>query len=129
MDAALNIRHYNWTDYLNRDDGQRWEIITGEILSPSTLQYDRLRKTQLYARFDIKEYWIVTPYPALVEVMLLDGETYRIHRVYGRNERLKCPSFPWLEIDWAKVFCFSVPPDEHIDEVREGTPEYAFKVE
>ncbi len=100
-----------------------------EILSPSTQRHDRLRKTFVYAKFGIKEYWLVTPYPALVEILLLDGASYRIHQGYGQDERLTSPSFPGLEIDLTKVFNFPVPPDELIDEVREGTPEYVVRSE
>src|SRR5262245_54809384 len=35
-----------------------------EILSPSSLAHDRVRKMNLYARFGVPELWIVTPYPS-----------------------------------------------------------------
>ncbi len=42
-----------------------------EILSPSTSIHDRMHKMNLYAASGVKEVWLVTPYPALVEVYLL----------------------------------------------------------
>lgn len=93
-----------------------------EIASPATVQHDRLRKLNLYARSGVKEYWLVTPYPSLVEVLLLDGATYRIAAVFGKSDALASPSFPELTIPLEVVFDFPIPEEDRIDEVREGTP-------
>jgi Uma2 family endonuclease len=44
-----------------------------EILSPSTELLDRGRKLDLYAFSGVKEVWLVTPYPALIEIFVLDN--------------------------------------------------------
>ena len=51
-----------------------------EVLSPSSELHDRMRKLDLYARYGVKEYWLVRPYPSAVEVLILDGPGYRIHK-------------------------------------------------
>jgi hypothetical protein len=73
----------------------------------------------------VKEYWLVTPYPHLVEVLVLDGATYRIHGVFGKHDTLTSPTLPGLEIALSTVFDFPIPESERIEEVREGTPPYA----
>ena len=95
-----------------------------EIASPSTLSYDRILKLSLYAKYGVKEYWIVTPYPHLVEVLLLDGDSYRIHKVFTKTDTLTSPTLPGLEIALDQIFDFPIPEDERIDEVREATPPY-----
>lgn len=95
-----------------------------EIASPSTASRERTLKLILYAKHGVKEYWIVTPYPHLVEVLLLDGETYRIHRVFTAADTLTSPTLPGLEFALEGVFDFPIPDDERIDEVREATPPY-----
>ena len=95
-----------------------------EVLSPSTSRHDRVRKLQLYARFGVAEYWIVKPYPAMVEVLQLAGETYRITGVYTDIDVLRSPTFPELAIELAKAFTLPVAPEEQIDEVRETAPPY-----
>lgn len=93
-----------------------------EVASPSTFRHDRVRKMALYARFGVREYWVVTPHPALVEVFLLDGASYRCAAGYGRTETLRSPSFPELQLPLAGVFDFPLEPGEEVDEVREGRP-------
>src|ERR1017187_9515628 len=40
-----------------------------EILSPSTMRHDRIRKLCLYARTGVPEYWLVTQHPFMLEVL------------------------------------------------------------
>lgn len=95
-----------------------------EIHSPSTAAYDRVRKMRLYATSGVKEVWLVTPYPWLAEVYVLDGETYRLAQSCERTDTLKSTVFPDLDIDLEKVFNFEIPPEERITMVKEGRPPY-----
>ena len=46
-----------------------------EVLSPSTAKYDRGYKRKLYAKYGVKEYWIVSSQERTIEVYILtDGE-------------------------------------------------------
>jgi len=97
--------------------------IAVEILSPSSIRHDRIRKLRQYAKFQIPEYWIVAPDPAMVEVLLLDGETYRtVGSYYPTSGRLRSPSIPDLDLDLAALFEPAGPGPA--DEVREVSPEY-----
>ena len=93
-----------------------------EILSESTALYDRTVKLRLYAVSGVKEVWLVTPYPWLVEVLLLDGDSYRLAGNYIKTDTLKSPTFPGLGIELSKVFDFPLEPGEEIQMVREGHP-------
>lgn len=93
-----------------------------EILSPSTERHDRVRKLRLYATAGVKECWLLRPYPALAEVLSLDGDSYRIAGTYTESDILRSPAFPDLSLRLDDVF---PPPDgELIEEVRETTPPY-----
>jgi Uma2 family endonuclease len=83
-----------------------------EIVSPSSELRDRHDKLALYARFGVKEYWIVTPFPSLVEVYRLDGDSYRVHGVYRKGEVLHSATFPDLAVDLTPVFGFPLEPEE-----------------
>lgn len=90
-----------------------------EVLSPSSLRHDKVRKARLYAKAGVGEYWIVQPSPAMVEVLYLDGIGFRLHGSYTDRERLVSPTFPELSLELSELF-----PFEEVDEVREGVPRY-----
>ncbi len=90
-----------------------------EVLSPSTFRHDRVRKLNLYARFGIQEYWIVTPEPPILEVLTLEPSGYHVFGAYSDADELQSPSFPDLKTRLSELFG---PPQKWPDEVREGTP-------
>ena len=97
-----------------------------EILSPDSTAHDRIRKSALYAAAGVREYWIVTPWPHVVEVLSLDGRGYRLHRAFGKDDALTSPTFPGLEIPLAGIFDFPLEPGEEPPVVREPpSPRYA----
>ena len=96
-----------------------------EILSDSTALHDRTRKLRLYARSGVKEVWLVTPYPWLIEVLRLDGASYRVAGTYTKTDKLASPTFPDMVMDLGKVFDFPLEPGEEVRMVREGHPPYA----
>jgi Uma2 family endonuclease len=96
-----------------------------EVLSESSLFHDRVRKMGLYARFGVREYWIVTPYPHLIEVYELEGDAYKLRGGYSKGDKLASPSFPELILDLDRVFDFPLAPGEAVKMVKEGRPHYA----
>ncbi len=76
----------------------------------------------LYARTGVNEVWLITPYPWLAEVYVLDGASYRLAQSCGKTDTLKSAVFPDLSIELEKVFCFDIPPEERINMVKEGRP-------
>ena len=96
-----------------------------EIVSPSSAVHDRMRKMHLYAKAGVKEYWIVTPHPSMVEIFLLDGKNYRMHKAFGRDDVLVSGIFKNLRINLKEVFSFPLTADEKkIYEVRESPAKY-----
>ncbi len=114
-----------YPDQIKRTHIEGPPTLVVEILSESTALYDRTLKLRLYAVSGVKEVWLVTPYPWLVEVLLLDGETYRLAGTYTKTDTLKSPSFPGLAMELSKVFDFPLEPGEEIQMVREGHPPHA----
>ena len=57
-----------------------------EILSPSTASLDWTRKRELYAKYGVREFWIVAPDARLVWLMLLRGDDYDIAGIYGGDQ-------------------------------------------
>jgi Uma2 family endonuclease len=94
-----------------------------EVLSPATWRHDRKTKLGLYAHFGVREYWLVTPVPALVEVLRLERGAYLIAGVHRPGETLASPVVPELALDVAALFA-GVPlrPEDRIFEVCETDP-------
>lgn len=77
-----------------------------EVLSPSTERLDRGDKRSIYARERVAYLWFVNPSTRLLEVLKLDGDTYRVHATYSSDERVRAEPFDAIELDlgilWAR---------------------------
>jgi Uma2 family endonuclease len=75
-----------------------------EVVSPSTAKRDRGAKMQTFARFGVKEYWIVETEPAAIEVYELDGDCYQLRLRAGGSDVLTSPMLPGLNVMLEQVF-------------------------
>lgn len=90
-------------DIITEENIQGPPDIAVEVLS-SDEQRDKVIKKKLYAKFGIKEYWLVNPKNEQVEVMVLDEQGYQSVIKYSKKEVLKSATFPDLQVDLSKVF-------------------------
>ncbi len=68
-----------------------------EIASPGTATHDRGRKLRAYERAGVREYWIADPIARTVELLALDGGSYRAVGVFQGQALLPShvlPGFP-----------------------------------
>ena len=75
-----------------------------EVLSPSTSHRDRGVKMDLYARFGVREYWIVDPEARSMEVLSLTADGYQTFGRFECPSQLVSPLLPGLKIDLGTVF-------------------------
>jgi len=75
-----------------------------EILSPYTGQRDRTVKKKLYARYGVKEYWIVDPEEEAIEVWALGRGGYERVALYKKADMLTSSLLPGLKIPLREVF-------------------------
>lgn len=77
-----------------------------EILSEATAKRDRTYKKSLYARYGVKEYWLVDPATKTIEVLELHEQGFDRTAVYSLAEEaiLESPLLAGLSIDVAEVF-------------------------
>jgi len=75
-----------------------------EVASPGTAPYDRLTKYDAYARAGVPEYWIVRPDAQTVEVLVLDGTTYRSLGIFGGQAILPSRIVPDLPVHVEQFF-------------------------
>jgi Uma2 family endonuclease len=67
-----------------------------EILYPGTenARRDRVAKRYLYAKFGVKEYWVVDPVGRHIEIYLLDGATLMLSATLGEDEEVTSTLLP-----------------------------------
>ena len=71
-----------------------------EVLSPSTARYDKISKFKIYAENKVPYYWIVDPLNRVLEIFALDGKTYKLALVFGKDDDVKkAPPFEELEFN------------------------------
>ena len=75
-----------------------------EILSPSTADRDWTIKRDLYARYGVKEYWVVDTDERRVWVMLLGDDGLEEVGSYGAGDVLTSPTLEGLSISMDDIF-------------------------
>jgi Uma2 family endonuclease len=79
------------------------DLVT-EIISESTAYRDLVQKKKLYARFGVKEYWIVIPEESSVDIFTLKDNAFVLHKSYGKEDILQSPLLKKLKIELKKIF-------------------------
>lgn len=75
-----------------------------EVVSPSTVSQDYVKKLNIYEKYAIREYWIVNPKNNNVFVYKLDeNKQYSEVKVYDIKDKIKVGIFDNLVIDLNKV--------------------------
>ncbi len=79
-----------------------------EILSPSSLSYDNVKKRSLYEKYGVKEFWLVHPTDRVVHAYHLVNGSYGKPDFFDLSMPAVPTLFPDLKIDLCEVF--GVPP-------------------
>jgi len=88
------------------------ERITGapdlviEIVSPGAenQRRDRIAKLQLYAKYGVREYWIVDFEERSIEVYLLHGQTLQLQAVLTEKDEITCSVLPGYRCEVEAIF-------------------------
>ncbi|HUW63695.1 MAG TPA: Uma2 family endonuclease [Spirochaetia bacterium] len=75
-----------------------------EVLSLSTAAHDRKTKSQLYYENGVKEYWIVDPDGAVVEVFVPGEKNWTLMGAFDHEDVLTTTLLPGLKIKLQDVF-------------------------
>ncbi len=75
-----------------------------EVASPSTRALDRGRKLDVYRESRVRHVWLIEPLDKLLEVLELDGETYRIVQHAEGEVPARLRPFDAIEFDVAALW-------------------------
>ncbi len=62
-----------------------------------------VQKKRLYARFGVKEYWIVIPESEEIEVYVLKNNTYQLYKIYSRGGILESSMLKGVTIELKEI--------------------------
>ena len=75
-----------------------------EILSPSTARLDKGSKRKIYARFGVKEFWLVDPQTRTIQVYLLSKDAETPIATHGEKAAFESSLLPGLRFKTAAIF-------------------------
>ena len=75
-----------------------------EVLSPSTEQIDRADKIPIYAASAVAHAWLLAPNVRTLEVLELDGRTYRIIATHKNDEQVRARPFDAISLELAALW-------------------------
>jgi Uma2 family endonuclease len=77
-----------------------------EVLSESTESFDRAEKVPVYAREGVAHVWLVDPLVRTLEMLRLDGVTYRLIATFRGDAHVRAEPFDAFELElgllWAR---------------------------
>jgi Uma2 family endonuclease len=109
MHVKLGKRSFRAPDvlYMKKEHASRrlekyWEgaDLVMEIISPDPKDRNRdlVDKVRDYARAGIPEYWIVDPQEELIRVLVLDGNSYKVHGEFRKGTKAMSVLLPGFEV-------------------------------
>ena len=75
-----------------------------EIISENTAYRDLVQKKSLYAKFGVKEYWVVVPEEESIEVYTLKDNTYMLYKTFNKDNILESPYLRNLKVELKGIF-------------------------
>ena len=75
-----------------------------EILSPSSIDTDRIFKKHIYEHYGVKEYWIVDPDTETIEIWALKNKIFQLASKSSKNQTVKSQLLKKMEIDLSNIF-------------------------
>jgi Uma2 family endonuclease len=81
-----------------------------EILSPSTVGVDRIKKLPIYARHNVKHAWLIDPVAHTLEVLRREGAHWFILATHGNTERVRAEPFESVEIELGALWLAEAEP-------------------
>jgi Uma2 family endonuclease len=75
-----------------------------EVLSPSTAVWDRVNKMPLYAKQEVRHFWIIDPILKTMEVYQNDHLSWKLICTYANDNKIRAAPFADIEIDLSALW-------------------------
>ena len=74
-----------------------------EIMSPSNQVHDTVRKYQLYLKYGVREYWLISPMDKKIFTCVLDNQRYDVEE-YKIEDEIKSKIFKDLALSLKEIY-------------------------
>jgi Uma2 family endonuclease len=71
----------------------------GEVLSPATAAFDRVKKLEVYARSGVRHVWLVDPVARTVEALRVESGRWTIVSTHSGHDVMRAEPFEALALD------------------------------
>lgn len=75
-----------------------------EILSKNTTKIDKIKKFDLYEKYKVKEYWIVSPDTEMIEIYTINNGQYGRPQIFVKEDKIEVKLLGDLVIDLNDIF-------------------------
>jgi Uma2 family endonuclease len=75
-----------------------------EVLSPSTLRNDRVKKTPIYGSHGVGHLWLINPLDKTLDVFRLESGKWVVAGFYSENDKVRAEPFQEVEIDLGNLW-------------------------
>jgi Uma2 family endonuclease len=80
-----------------------------EILSPSSVRIDRIKKMRIFAEHGVPYAWLVDPLAKTLEVFRLEAGKWLLLGVHGEDEKVRAEPFTEVELELANLWIEEEP--------------------
>jgi len=81
-----------------------------EVVSPSSVRHDRIRKMRVYAREKVAHAWLLDPLARTLEGFRLQGDQWLEVGGFAGDERVRAEPFEAVELELAGLWIAPEPP-------------------
>ncbi|MGV8074940.1 MAG: Uma2 family endonuclease [Syntrophobacteraceae bacterium] len=75
-----------------------------EVLSPSTIRLDRIKKMSKYAKFKVPYIWLIDPIVMTLEVFKLESGRWVLLNAFEGNDKVRAEPFQEIEFDLGNLW-------------------------
>jgi Uma2 family endonuclease len=81
-----------------------------EVLSPGTVQVDKIRKMPLYARHSVEHAWLIDPIARTMDVFRLESGRWSLLGSFAEKDKARVEPFQEIEINLEDLWLESLQP-------------------
>ena len=75
-----------------------------EVLSPSTLRVDKVRKMPLYAQYGVQYFWLIDPLAKTLDIFSNKSGTWVVEGFFSNDDKVRAEPFKEVEIELSNLW-------------------------